>query len=119
MRRLLVGLVLGTIIGSSGAIAAVQDLIVRPGTRATVQVGRAHATALAFPGLDLSCGYAITRGSFGAEPARAPLLYCSRKSVPGSFDPQAVQSRTIFVTRFRYYVTDNRGNVVYQVNRAP
>jgi hypothetical protein len=47
------------------------------------------------------------------------MLFCSRKSVPGSLKPTAPQSRLIMVSRFRYYVTDNHGTVVYQVNRAP
>jgi hypothetical protein len=119
MRRLLAGLVLGTVLGSSGAIAAVQDLVVGPGTRAIVQPGRKYSTALAFPGLDLSCNYSLTLRSFGVEPTRSPLLYCSRRSVPGSVDPQAIQSRAVIVSDFRYYVTDNHGSVVYQVNRSP
>jgi hypothetical protein len=119
MRQLLAGLALGTVLGSGGAIAGVRDLVAGPGSRVTVQPGRQYSTALTFPGLDLSCTYSITRGAFELEPARSALLFCSRKSVPGSLDPKQPQSRLVIVSRFRYYVTDNYGRVAYKALRAP
>jgi hypothetical protein len=118
MKRVVVGLALGAILGAGGAMAGVRAFIVPPGSRVTLQSGR-QATLLTLGALDLSCSYANITGAFGVEPSGSPMLFCSRKSVPGSLKPTAPQSRLIMVSRFRYYATDNHGTVVYQVNRAP
>jgi hypothetical protein len=119
MRKLLAGLVLGAALGSGAAFAAVHDLIARPGSRVTVQANRTYGTVVTFPGIDLTCTYGITKAWLGLEPARSRVLFCSRKSAPGSFDPARPQSRMVMVSRFRYYVTDNHRNNVYAVQRAP
>jgi hypothetical protein len=118
MKRVIAGLALGAILGAGGAMAGVRALIVPPGSRVTLQTGR-QTSLLTLGALDLSCTYGNLTGAFGVEPAGSPMLFCSRKSVPGSLKPTAPQSRLILVSRFRYYVTDNHGTVVYQVNRAP
>ena len=121
MKRLLAGVAIGVAITSSSvAIGGALDIRIPPGSRAVVQPGTKYSTLVRFPGLDLSCTYARAKAPIpGLEPAGGPLMFCSRSSVPGSNDPQQPQSRLIVVSRFRYFVTDNHGNVVYKVLRAP
>jgi hypothetical protein len=119
MEGLVVGLLVGVAIGSAGAIAGVRDLVVRPGTSATVLPGRQYSTAVTFAGIDLECSYSYLLAKIGLEPKGSPVLFCARKSVPGSNDPNAVQSRMVIVSKYRYTVTNNRGEWVYTVNRAP
>jgi hypothetical protein len=114
-----VGRLIGLALGSTAAIAGVQDLVVRPGTRATVLLGRQYSTAVTFSGIDLGCTYPILLARIGLEPKGSPILFCSRKSVPGSNDPNALQSRTVIISKYRYSVTNNQGQVAYTVNRAP
>src|SRR5262249_47493413 len=105
--------------GGGIAVAGERFLVVPSESHAVVQVGKRYQTVLSFRAIDLECGYVTTLAPFGLEPKGSPMLFCSRASTPGSSDPNAIQSRSVFVSRFRYYVTDNHGNVVYKVTRTP
>jgi hypothetical protein len=118
MKRLLVGVLLGVLVGSGAAIAAVRAFVLPPGSAVTLRAGR-QTSVVNLPAVDLSCSYGILRATIGLDAAGSAILICDRASGPHSLNPNAVQSRKIFVTKYRYQVTDNHGNLVYSVNRAP
>ena len=119
MKRLVVGLVLGLAIGSAAAMGGVRDLVVKPGGRAMILPGRQTATGVTFAGIDLRCTYSILLAQLGPEPKGSPVLFCSHKSVPGSVGPTALQERLVIISKYRYSITNNRGETVYTVRRTP
>jgi hypothetical protein len=126
MVRLAAGIAIGVLLTCGLAEAGVTGKILAPaGSTVTVQPGAMHeyVTVVKFPGIDLSCTYErlqATPGPLSLEQKGSPMLSCDRASTPGSStNPTATQSRTVLVTKFRYYVTDSHGSVVYRVVRAP